>query len=85
MRKNCLQSADPRRSATAGFLLVGLCVASFATPTTATVQGTVTDVSGAALTNAAVALRHRDQGRTTTTSTDSQGKYRVAGLLPGGY
>ncbi len=50
-----------------------------------TIQGTVTDPSGAAVPHAAVVVRNQQTGVEFRTQTDSAGNYLVPGLLPGVY
>ena len=52
---------------------------------TATVQGTVTDMSGAAIPDAAVQLKNTGTGASRTVNTDAQGRYRASDLQVGGY
>ncbi len=53
--------------------------------TAGTILGTVTDSSGAVIPDAMVQVRNVGTGATQTTSTDSQGRYRVPDLPPGDY
>lgn len=52
---------------------------------TATLQGTVTDTSNAAVSSAKVVIHDRDTGVERTTQTNQSGFYLVPGLLPGTY
>ena len=52
---------------------------------TAILQGTVTDTSGAAVPNAKVVVLNQQTGVQRTTQTDATGNYSVPGLLPGLY
>lgn len=52
---------------------------------TATLQGTVTDASNAAVPNAKVVVRNQGTGVERTTQTDQSGAYIVPSLLPGVY
>ncbi len=52
---------------------------------TATLQGTVTDASNAALPNAKIVVHNTATGVERSTQTDQSGAYLVAGLLPGVY
>ena len=45
---------------------------------TATIQGTVTDASGAVVPNAQVQVKNRGTGIVRTTTADGQGRYSVA-------
>ena len=51
----------------------------------ATIQGTVTDPSGAAVPEATVSVQARDGSIRRRTSTDSKGAYRIEALPTGGY
>ncbi|MBO0723503.1 MAG: carboxypeptidase regulatory-like domain-containing protein, partial [Blastocatellia bacterium] len=72
----------------------GLLLASFVTSffalnavaqSTATVQGTVTDQSGAVVSKARVILRNQATGYERTVQTDTDGNYQFAGLPVGVY
>lgn len=52
---------------------------------TATLQGTVTDTSNAAVPGARVVVHNQATGVERTTQTDQSGAYLVSGLLPGVY
>jgi hypothetical protein len=52
---------------------------------TASIKGTVTDSSGAAVAGAAVTVKNVDLGITRTTQTNSVGDYEVPALKPGTY
>src|SRR5436853_5585869 len=52
---------------------------------TGTIQGTITDESGAALPNAQVTVHSLETGVERTTQTDSLGSYQVAALPVGVY
>jgi len=65
-----------------------LCsVAGFAQTTVAqgSIQGTVTDPTGAAVPGAKVTIQHKSTGQTSTTFTSSTGTYNSGGLIPGEY
>src|SRR5882724_7487283 len=64
------------------FMLLTACV--FA-QSTATIQGTVTDASGAVVPNATVTIHSNDTGSDRMLSTDAQGFYSAAGLPVGHY
>ncbi len=51
----------------------------------ASLQGTITDSSGAAIPNAKVTLTNNETGQKQTADTSSQGFYRFTGLAPGRY
>ena len=53
--------------------------------TTATISGTVTDVSGAVVSNAAIQVKNADTGIVQEVSTDEQGRYNVPSLPVGNY
>src|SRR5579883_199756 len=52
---------------------------------TASIVGTVTDASGAAITQAAIQVRNVGTGVTQATVSDEQGRYRVPDLQIGDY
>src|SRR5438874_3494698 len=52
---------------------------------TATVSGTATDPSGSAIPEAAVRATNQDTGVNQATTTDSQGRYRLAEMPIGRY
>ena len=52
---------------------------------TATVQGTVTDASGAAVPDARVTIKNAGTGATVNAATNAQGRYVVSNLNPGAY
>jgi hypothetical protein len=49
------------------------------------IEGTVHDNSGRAIRNASVALQHEDGGAVLSTTTDSDGKFRIIALEAGAY
>src|SRR4029077_4679737 len=49
----------------------------------ASITGTVTDPSGAAIASAAVTVRSEERGISRNTTTNDSGEYSVAGLPPG--
>jgi len=53
--------------------------------TTATVQGTITDSSGAALPDARIEIRNTGTGAAVETATNAQGRYVMPNLNPGTY
>src|SRR5437764_13005826 len=69
-------------------LFLAVCLlftgAAFA-QSTATIQGTVVDASGATVPNAAVAVRNQNTGEERTTQTDAAGVYVVHSLPVGAY
>jgi outer membrane receptor protein involved in Fe transport len=81
-----------RRTASSKFLTpllaTLLCFLSCLTAlgqSTATLQGTVSDQSGAVLVNAKVTVRNQETGIERVTQTDSAGQYQVAALPVGRY
>src|SRR5688572_22391466 len=59
---------------------------AFAQPiTTGTIQGTVTDATGASLPGVTVEARHQDTNQTRTVATGSDGRYIFLQLPPGTY
>jgi carboxypeptidase family protein len=71
-------------------LLLAAVITSFATlyavaQSTATVQGTVTDQSGAVVSKAKVVVRNQATGIERTAQTDTDGNYQVAALPVGVY
>jgi carboxypeptidase family protein len=67
------------------FLLTLLFATAAFTQTTASIQGTITDSSGAALSGAKVVVKSTAQRIERTTQTGSGGNYEVPALPPGGY
>ena len=53
--------------------------------TTATVEGTISDASGATVPEASVVVRNLNTAATNTASTDSQGRYLLVDLGVGEY
>ena len=72
-----------RRLATAAFLLVLLAAPAWAQLTTATVNGTVTDPSGAAIPGAEIIVKNVETGITRNTLSGETGRYQVPNLQPG--
>jgi hypothetical protein len=66
-------------------LLVVLFAATAFAQTTASIQGTVTDQSGAAVSNAKVTIKNTALGIERNTQTNSTGAYEVPALPPGVY
>ena len=62
-----------------------LAVSSYAQVTGATISGTVTDPSGAAVPNAHVSAKNMGTGVTTDATTNAEGFYAIPNLLPGTY
>ena len=65
--------------------LVCLCALQVAAQSTATLSGTVTDPSGAVVTNAQVTVHSIGTGADRIVNTDSAGLYAVPSLQPGEY
>jgi hypothetical protein len=65
-------------------MLTGLSLSAFA-QSTATIQGSVTDQSGSAISGAKIALRNQATGFERIVQTDSDGNYQAAALPPGVY
>jgi len=66
-------------------LLILLLAATALAQTTASIQGTVTDQSGAAVANAKITIKNTALGIERTTQTSSSGSYEVPALPPGIY
>jgi hypothetical protein len=66
------------------FVVFGFTLAAFG-QNTASIKGTVTDSSGAAVAGAKVTVKNIDLGITRTTQTNSVGDYEVPALKPGTY
>jgi hypothetical protein len=62
-----------------------LCVATAWGQYGASIQGTVTDNSGAVVPGATVTVTNQETGVSKTTVTSDAGSYRVSGLVPGRY
>ena len=56
---------------------------TFAQETSGTIQGLVTDQTGAVLPGVTVAVKHIQTGRTTTYVTNEVGRYNAPALQPG--
>ena len=65
-------------------ILLSFSLTAFAQDT-ASITGTVTDPSGAAVANAQVALSNPERGINRETKTNGDGEYLVGGLPPGPY
>lgn len=75
---------DSLRVALAG-LVVLLCAATVNAQFRASVQGTVTDATGAIVPGATITLTSNETGRTQETKASDDGFYSFAGLAPGAY
>jgi hypothetical protein len=59
--------------------------ASYAQVSTASIQGTVRDASGASIPAATIVLRNNGTNVETNTSTNGTGEYAIVNILPGAY
>src|SRR5215831_5403890 len=66
-------------------LVILMLAATAFSQTTANIQGTVTDQSGAAVVGAKVTVKNTALGIERTTQTNSSGSYEVPALPPGIY
>ncbi len=66
-------------------ILFSLIALTAAAQSTGSLQGTVTDSSGAVLPNATITIREVGTGVVRTVRTDSAGNYQVPALSPGNY
>jgi hypothetical protein len=66
-------------------LLCALALPAHAQETTGTIQGSVTDPSGAMLPGVTVVVKHGQTGRTHEAITNESGRYAVPSLQPGSY
>src|SRR5262245_15737755 len=69
-------------SVAAGFLFSGVVQAQVST---ASINGTVTDSTGAVVPEASLLLRNTQTGIETRTTTNAQGVYVILNILPGTY
>ena len=67
------------------FLMVSAAVSLHAQTTNGSIEGSVTDPSGAAVAGASVTARNMDTGLTQTTTTTEAGIYSLPNLPPGRY
>lgn len=67
------------------FLCAALCVPLARAQSTAALQGTVTDQSGAVVPGATVTIRNTATGAARTVQTDKDGNYAAPSLIPGPY
>ena len=67
------------------FLLSSTFLLAQTTISTGSIQGTVTDPSGAVVSGAKVTITERSQGSVATLSTNSAGAYNSGALVPGNY
>ena len=68
-----------------GLLTISLVLAASLVGQTTSLNGTVTDPTGAAIPNAAVTIVNIQTGIQRSTTADSQGRYTMAQLTPGTY
>jgi hypothetical protein len=66
-------------------LLTGIASSKVAAQSTATILGTITDASGAAIPAAIVQARNTETSASQSTMSDSQGRYRLSNLAIGNY
>ncbi len=74
-----------RRFVMSAVLTLLLCPALFSQSITASLQGRVSDKSGAVLPSASVSATNTDTGLTRTTVSDDAGEYKIAQLPVGNY
>ncbi len=69
------------------FVVFSLCLAAFAQTTisTGSIQGTITDPSGAVVSGAKVSIRNNGTDQTSVTTTNSAGTFASGALIPGSY
>ena len=69
------------------FLVLLLSVVCFAqtTSSTGSIQGTITDPSGAVVSGAKVSIRNKATDQTSVTTTNSAGTFASGALIPGNY
>ncbi|HET6198873.1 MAG TPA: carboxypeptidase regulatory-like domain-containing protein [Candidatus Acidoferrales bacterium] len=90
-KRNCASliqssySPSSRALAFVVFLFVLFCVPVVSAQVSATLSGTVTDPSGAAVTAASVTARNSDTGSTRSAVTDAAGRYQFFSLPVGDY
>ena len=68
-----------------GYLLVANSLLAQSTTSTGSIQGTLTDPSGAIVEGAKVSITNRDTGQTLHFTTSSAGAYNSGALVPGNY
>ncbi len=84
--RSCCQMILPRAGFMRAVLILFLgAILSPAQTTTATISGTLTDSSGAAVAGARVNVRDLGTGTVRSATSDGQGRYRVGELLIGEY
>ena len=89
MRQKVMKSSNERKKVAVCFIAVVLILLFSAPVRTqvvgATLSGTVTDASGAAIPDARISIKNTSTGVTRDVTTDSSGFYTVPNLLPGSY
>ena len=87
--RSALNSSFARRKGWVSCLLILIAVASISRAqtqiTTGTIQGTVSDVNGAAIPGASVEVKNKETNFSRTASTDDEGRFTVLQLPPGIY
>jgi Carboxypeptidase regulatory-like domain len=68
-------------------VVLTMSTATFAQTTISqgSIQGTVTDPSGAVVSDARITITHKSTGQVSTTSSSSSGTFNSGGLIPGDY
>jgi hypothetical protein len=87
-RSRVIRNLDNRKTAlvlAACFLLTLASFPLFSQGSTARIEGSVTDQSGAAIPSATVIITDVNRGTARTINTDSAGAYNAPNLLPGSY
>lgn len=67
------------------FVLLAFCYSANAQAVTGSIEGRVTDPSGALVPNAIVTIRNTDFGTTRAVTTSRDGTFRASGLISGAY
>src|SRR2546423_12538891 len=73
------------RLATASILVLLLISAPASAQESGTILGVIKDASGSVVPEAAVIIANEDTGQVRTTTTDTEGSYRVPALVVGRY
>ena len=73
------------RFLTSAFLAAFLCTLAFAQTFTSSITGTVTDPTGAAVSNAQVQIKNMATNGTRDTVSSNDGTYQISNLAPGTY
>ena len=86
LRRRVMKNQIALALAILGILLtLNISLSGQTTASTGTIQGTVTDVSGAVVAGARVIINNRSNGRQLTVTTTSSGAYTSGALTPGDY